>query len=113
MDREQRRAHVVSTMKALAGRSQRGVRAVVDREPGAARRVRVLWGVNGLALEATPELIARLAALPEVRWVLHDGGRGEPADRTDEPDTTGESPRRVRPAATPRARTRTRRSAAK
>ncbi len=85
MDREQRRARVVSMLQALADRSQRGVLEVLDGEPGAAGRVRVLWGVNGLALEATPAMIARLAELPEVRWVLHDGGRGEPADGAAEP----------------------------
>ena len=99
MRREERRAHVVSTLQALAARSQRGVHAVLAREGGAGPRVRVLWGVNGLALEATPELIARLAELPEVRWVLHDGGRGEPADGTGTPttgptggDTSGPNP---------------------
>jgi len=80
MSREARRTHVVSTLKALALRGQRALRAVVDEQPGASRGARVLWGVNGLALDATPELIARMAALPEVRWVLHDGGHGEPAD---------------------------------
>ena len=85
MDREQRRAHVVSNLRALSERSQRGVRELLERDGGAAGRVRVLWGVNGLALQATPGLIARLAELPEVRWVLHDGGRGEPADGTGEP----------------------------
>ena len=80
MSRAHRRAHVVSSLEALAARSQRGARALIDEEPGAARDLRVLWGTNALALKATPELIERLAALPEVRRVLHDGGRGEPAD---------------------------------
>ncbi len=80
MNREERRAHVLTRLQSLAARSQRGVRALVDREGGAAGRVRVLWGVNGLAFEATPAMIARLAELPEVRWLLHDDGRGEPAD---------------------------------
>ena len=98
MSREQRRTHVVSTLQALAERSQLGVRALLHREPGAARVVRVLWGVNGLALQATPATIARLAELPEVRWVLHDGGHGEPADGTgesgesSEPGTAGGGP---------------------
>ena len=79
MSREGRRAYVVSTLGVLAERSQHRVRAVVDADP-AHGRVRVLWGVNGLAFSATPDEIAQLAALPEVRWVLHDGGRGEAAD---------------------------------
>jgi len=80
MSAERRRAYVVARLKALADRSQAPVRAVLSEEPGEARGARVLWGVNGLALKAKPATIARLAALPEVRWVLHDGGRGEPAD---------------------------------
>jgi subtilisin family serine protease len=92
MGREQRRAHVVATMTDLAARSQRAVRAAIDGTPGAARRARVLWGVNGLALEAKPGMIARLAALPEVRWVLHDGGRGEPAEPAGDPAAAGGTP---------------------
>jgi subtilisin family serine protease len=92
MGREERRARVVATLQALAARSQRGVRAVLEREADGAGRVRVLWGVNGLAFEATPALIARIAELPEVRWVLHDGGRGEPADGTDAPGEAGGIP---------------------
>ncbi len=97
MSRERRRAHVVSTMKALAARSQGRVRAVLAEDPGATRGPRTLWGVNGLALEATPALIARLVALPEVRWVLHDGGRGEPADGGTPAAAapTGDDPRRA------------------
>ncbi len=79
MDRGQRRARVVSKLKTLAERTQRGVRAAIDEEGGVTPRMRVLWGVNGLAVELNRDLIERVAALPEVRWVLHDGGRGEPA----------------------------------
>ena len=89
MDRERRRAHVVSTLKAIAERSQRGVRDLVETAPDATTDLRVLWGVNGLAFEATPETISRIAALPEVRWVLFDGGHGEP---TGDPATEGGVP---------------------
>jgi subtilisin family serine protease len=87
MARDERRAHVVAKLKALADRSQRGVRAVIGAE-----RVRVLWGVNGLALEATPALVERLAALPEVRRVIPAGGKGEPATGPTGGDTSGPNP---------------------
>ncbi|HEX6853248.1 MAG TPA: S8 family serine peptidase [Candidatus Polarisedimenticolaceae bacterium] len=82
MGRERRRAHVVATMKALASRSQQSAREI------AGGNVRVLWGVNGFALDAEPRTIERLAALEDVKWVLHDGGRGEPAVG-GEPERTG------------------------
>ncbi|MCU0229921.1 MAG: S8 family serine peptidase [Acidobacteria bacterium] len=74
MTRAERRAHVVLTMKGVAERSQGNVRALVtDGElRDRVHDIRVLWGVNGLALEAAPDAIERLAELPEVRWVLYD-----------------------------------------
>ncbi len=74
MNRDRRREHVVSAMKTLAARSQRTLRLRLahEEERDQVRGVRVLWGVNGVALEATPEAIERLAELPEVRWVLYD-----------------------------------------
>jgi subtilisin family serine protease len=80
LNREDRRAHVVATMKSLAERSQRGIHATLATEHGGIRNVRVLWGVNGVALEARPGVIERLAPLPGVRNVMVDGGRGRPAD---------------------------------
>ena len=35
-------------------------------------RARSLWGINGIALSATPAMLEQIAALPEVRWVLYD-----------------------------------------
>jgi len=83
LNRESRRNHVVSRLQALARRTQRPVRAVLAEAGDETGRVRVLWGVNGVALEATPHVIERLAELPEVRWVLHDGGQGRPANGID------------------------------
>ena len=83
MNRESRRHHVVSRLQALSRRTQQSVRAVLAEAGGETRRVRVLWGINGVALEATPYVIERLAELPEVRWVLHDGGHGQPANGAD------------------------------
>jgi len=78
LNREHRRSHVVSTLKDLSRRSQRPVHKLLATESKEIRRVRVLWGINGIALEATPRVIERLAAIPEVRWVLHDHGTGHP-----------------------------------
>jgi subtilisin family serine protease len=74
MNRGQRRAHVVATLRELASRSQRGVRGWLAREEEQARvsDVRVLWGINGLALSAEPDVVERLARFSEVRSVLYD-----------------------------------------
>jgi subtilisin family serine protease len=86
LSRAGRRSHVVAMMKNLAERSQRPVRSVLAREKERAGKIRVLWGINGVALEATPDVIEQLAALPQVRWVLHDFGTPHPGT-TDEPFT--------------------------
>ena len=90
MSREGRRAHVVSTMKALARRSQNALQPVLadEEDLGRIRDVRVLWGINGLALEATRDAIERLAARPEVRWVLYDRATPHP-DAAPETGPTG------------------------
>jgi subtilisin family serine protease len=78
LNRENRRVHVVSTLQGLAERTQSPVRTVLAAEPDGTRDVRVLWGINGLALEAKPQVIERLAEIPGVRWVLHDHGTPHP-----------------------------------
>jgi subtilisin family serine protease len=78
LNREHRRDHVVTTLKNLSRRTQRPIHELLAEESEEVRRVRVLWGINGVALVATPRVIERLAAMPEVRWVLHDHGRGHP-----------------------------------
>ena len=82
MSRERRRAHVVSSLKDLALRSQHPLRLLLagEEERDQVRGVRVLWGVNGLAFEGTPRAIERLAELPEVRWVLYDRATAHPDD---------------------------------
>jgi len=84
VNRAIRRARVVSALREIADRSQRPVRALLarDEERGEVRGVRVLWGVNGLACEATPGAIERLAGAPGVRWVLSDRATAH-ADTTE------------------------------
>ncbi len=69
---EARRAFVIKKMKTLAASSQRELRAILDDESLPVSKLRVLWGINGIALEASPSLLRRIAARPEVLWVLHD-----------------------------------------
>jgi subtilisin family serine protease len=83
LNRESRRDHVVSRLRALSRRTQRPVHAILAGAENETRNVRVLWGVNGVALEATPHVIEQLAELPGVRWVLHDDGGGRPASGAD------------------------------
>jgi len=89
MNRRDRRAHVVTAMKNLAEQSQRSVHQVLDDAREEIGNVRLLWGINGVAVDATPAVIERLVELPGVRWVLHDGGRGRPATGGD---TSGPNP---------------------
>jgi len=80
MNREHRRAHVVSALQALAARSQGTLRAHLAPEEARdrVRGVRVLWGVNGVAMRATPEVIERLAERPDVRRVVYDKAVAHP-----------------------------------
>jgi subtilisin family serine protease len=102
LNRENRRGHVVSSLKSLSERSQRAVRALLAEESDEIRDVRVLWGINGVALEATPHVIDRLAALRGVRWVSHDTGRGRPADGVETTGPTGGDTSGPNPEATVR-----------
>jgi subtilisin family serine protease len=76
LNRRDRRLRVISTLDSLVKESQRPVRIVIGEEPDAVRNVRVLWGINGVALESTPRVIERLADLPGVRSVLYDRAKG-------------------------------------
>jgi subtilisin family serine protease len=78
LNRKDRRTRVVSTLRDNAERSQRPLRAALAAERDEVREVRMLWGINGVALEATPGAIERLAALPGVRRVLYDRATGHP-----------------------------------
>jgi subtilisin family serine protease len=78
LNRSDRRRKVVSRLRRLAEDSQLPVRSTLAASGDDDRRRRVLWGINGMALEATPLEIERLAATAGVRWVLHDHGRPRP-----------------------------------
>ncbi len=67
--RPQRRQHAVQAMRDTAERTQGQVRALLQAR---GQRFQPLWIVNGLALEATPELIAALAAEPRVAHIDYD-----------------------------------------
>jgi len=78
LNREDRRAYVISTMRNIAASSQQSVHAMLAGRHGDVLDVRVLWGINGVALQATPEVIERLADLPGVRRVLYDHATAHP-----------------------------------
>jgi subtilisin family serine protease len=82
MNRKDRREHVVARLRAVATESQTPVRDYLATLPGDPPKVRTLLGVNGLALDADPQTIRKLADLPGVRWILLDQGGGHP-DATD------------------------------
>ena len=85
LNRAARRARVVAAMKDLAERSQRPVRQVLalETDSGRVRDVRILWGVNGLAADVTPDVIEQLAALPEVDRLIYDRATPHPDIGTD------------------------------
>jgi subtilisin family serine protease len=87
MNRKDRREHTVKTLKALAESSQASLHATLSSAGSEVRRVRVLWGINGVALEAKPETIEELSGVRGVRRVIYDGaGGGRPADAGDPDD---------------------------
>ena len=92
LNRRDRRAHVVSVLKDNAEQSQAPIHAALAIDQGVVRDVRVLWGVNGIALEATPGMIQRLARLPGVERVLYDHATGH-LERV-EGDSTRSAPER-------------------
>lgn len=64
-----RRAGVLKALRATAAESQREVRALLE---GRGKKFEPLWIVNGMALDAPPELISILAARPEVSGIELD-----------------------------------------
>jgi subtilisin family serine protease len=74
MSPERRRTHVVAALRELTSRSQRSVRTWLAREAerGGVSDLRELWGINGLALTAKPDVVERLVAFPEIRSILYD-----------------------------------------
>jgi subtilisin family serine protease len=70
MPRLQRRALIAREMKAAAERDQRGVQSLLQRR--GVKRIRHLWMINSLALQAPPEVIRELAAHPDVQRLTLD-----------------------------------------
>jgi hypothetical protein len=73
-DPARRRQAVITTLQAMAQRSQAGALAVLaERESvGGAANVRSFWIFNGLAADADLDTVLALAARPEVRIVRRD-----------------------------------------
>ncbi len=70
--RENRRRLVVERMQTLARESQAELRLALAEDGTSVAKLRVLWGINGIALEASPELLRAIAARDDVRSVLFD-----------------------------------------
>ena len=68
-DRRSERAAMIQALRQHTAKSQQRTRQLLT-ESGVASRE--LWMINALALDASPQLIARLAALPEVGEVRLD-----------------------------------------
>ncbi|MFO7676667.1 MAG: S8 family serine peptidase, partial [bacterium] len=70
-DKEERWRHTVTSAKALAERSQAGLLAELEGHQRAGRVGQIIpfWLVNAVYCEATPEVVASVAARPEV-WVV-------------------------------------------
>jgi subtilisin family serine protease len=86
LNRAERRRHTVTRLKSVAARTQLPVHAAIDAAGSDVRDVRVLWGINGVALEAKPAVIERLAEVPGVRRLIYDGGGGGRPAVTDDAD---------------------------
>ncbi|MFA7536841.1 MAG: S8 family serine peptidase [Desulfuromonadales bacterium] len=67
--RPQRRHNAVKALRDAAHQAQGSVRALLHAR---GKPFQPLWIVNGLALDATPELIAALAAEPQVERIVYD-----------------------------------------
>ena len=76
MNRKDRREQTVKTLKALAERSQGSLHLTLGAAGTEIRRVRVLWGINGVALEAKPKTIEQLATVRGGQLVLYVGVGG-------------------------------------
>jgi len=108
LDRERRRARVIATLRELAiAASRRSVRFSPPRRDEAGPvRPECSWGVNGLALEATPDVIERLAGLPRFNGSCTTGRRATPSHRLLPAATRRLPGIWGRPAATPPGPTR-------
>ncbi|MEO8108292.1 MAG: hypothetical protein ABI720_13365, partial [Actinomycetes bacterium] len=78
----------VRTLKSTARKSQAEIRSLLAkrRDAGAVGRVTPLWITNALSVTATPDVIAELAARPDVESVVPDALDLVPAMVTPEPN---------------------------
>lgn len=72
-----RRDGLIKALRKQADESQQDLRLFL--KGAGVRRLKPLWTINGLALQATPELLTALAARPEVAEIRLDGTITAPA----------------------------------
>lgn len=71
LPKKERRRQLVQELKATSGRSQKELRKLLQQ--AGIRKIKDLWHINALAIDAYPALIATIAARPEVASVSLDG----------------------------------------
>jgi bacillopeptidase F len=71
LPKKERRRQLVQELRATSGRSQKELRKLL-RQVGV-RKIKDLWHINALAIDADPALIAAIASRPEVASVTLDG----------------------------------------
>ena len=71
LPKKQRRQQLVQELRATSGRSQKGLRKLLQQ--AGIRKVKDLWHINALAIDADPALIAAIASRPEIASVSLDG----------------------------------------
>ena len=92
LPREHRRRsrEVIRRLEEVADRTQAGLRVTLAswRRAGVVHDVKPFWIFNGIAVEATPDAIAALAARPDVSRVALDDAKVTLADAVPEPNVS-------------------------
>lgn len=71
LPKKERRRQLVQELRANSGRSQKGLRQLLQQ--AGIGKIKDLWHINALAIDADPALIAAIASRPEVASVSLDG----------------------------------------
>lgn len=71
LPKKERRRQLVTELRTISGRSQKGLRQLLQQR--GVSRLKDLWHINAIAIEADAELVALIASRPEVASVSLDG----------------------------------------
>lgn len=83
-DRGQRNEHVINALQNMADATQKRIIALLQARSGEGKvdQFTSYWVFNGLAVTATADVVAELAALPEVDTITPNSTLQEPAPQT-------------------------------